>query len=99
MFELVGTNYPMIQLYHADESPNYFPITTGEAGVYRDKTFLHYYYPPPTYGVEVDEAAYGLALQILEVTDQEDYYSALVAGQSRLGGSLSVGSIRVLESR
>jgi len=85
MFELVGTGYPMIQLYRADGSPNSFPITAGEAGVYRDKASLCYYYPPPTYGVDVDEAAYGLALQVLEVTDQEDYYLALVARAVKAG--------------
>ena len=85
MFELVGTGYPMIQLYRADGSPNSFPITAGEAAVYRDSAFLCYYYPPSTYGVDVDEAAYGLALQLLEVTDQEDYYSALVAWAVKAG--------------
>lgn len=87
MFEIVGDQYPMVQLLRADGSMFSFPITTGEAGIYRDNRGM-YYYPPLTYGTDVDEAAYGAALQILEVQDYFDtfdYYSALVAMAVKAG--------------
>lgn len=78
MFEIVGQDHPMVQLHRADGSHFSFPITTGEAGVYRDAQGL-YFHPPETYGTDVDEVKFGKALQVLELTDDHQYPLALVA--------------------
>jgi hypothetical protein len=86
MFEMVGIDYPMIQLYRVDGSPISFPILTGEAGVSRDRDGKrHCYYPPLAFGTEVDEAAYGLTLSILETPEDDAYFQVLVAKAVKAG--------------